>query len=190
MRVALESWPQDYPVDPLVNLVLKNDDLTWFSDCNNHWIYSGNLLQFAVGNAMFTREIIALGSRREIAVCHVTMAHKCTVSLFFTTNMLKHAKTKHMSGSMTIIYIYIYIYISVVYLNCIYIYIIYSGIWSQLIQSHTVITQSYGLRIIWQPARQSMVIGRRGWIIVGLAMYHIIFTWLVSNMFVWFSSAF
>ena len=59
---------------------------------------------------MFTREIIALGSRREIAVCHVTMAHKCTVSLFFfTTNMLKHAKTKHMSGSMKIIYIYIYI---------------------------------------------------------------------------------
>jgi hypothetical protein len=184
MRVALESWPQDYPVDPLVNLVLKNDDLTWFSDCNNHWIYSGNLLQFAVGNAMFTREIIALGSRREIAVCHVTMAHKCTVSLFFTTNMLKPSICRVVWQ----LYIYIYIYISVVYLNC--IYLIYSGIWSQLIQSHTVITQSYGLRIIWQPARQSMVIGRRGWIIVGLAMYHIIFTWLVSNMFVWFSSAF
>ena len=54
---------------------------------------------------MLTREIIALASLREIAVCHVAMAHKCMVSLFFTTSMLKHAKTKHMSGSMKIIYI-------------------------------------------------------------------------------------
>ena len=92
------------------------------------------------------------------------------------------------------IYNYIIIYYICISYNIIYIYIymshrftlsLYNIQWDMKPTDTISYSHNTKLRFVdYLTTRQSMVIGTRGWIIVGLAMYHIIFTWLVSNMFV------